>query len=443
MIKLKLHYITILMLLFNSFVPGQIDTIPTRFYGVAENESYTYISTNTGLYILERDSNNIFGEIHNVKDSLKLLYIHNNYLLSGDENRLKIFDIIEPTNPYLILDTLINYPIADFENFHHYFILRLHIDSYKYKFLLTDIIGDELLFVFDSDSANPSLSNFSSGSEFYYPYAFINFNSYPYDTLRTYRYDYTQNIFYRLSKNFIFYQYFISAGAYNNLLFTAYTYDNIYGEPVFEQDTYSIDTISNTFTHISWYNYFGKSPEDVNSFAVVTAWQPAWKYDFSEYKANSWPNPFTIRNILTDDNLYRTYQFGQGPESIEYSFRVTEDSIIYKLIDFNPTTISEYNTELNEFNLSLNYPNPFNPTTKINYLIPELSYVTLRIYDVLGNEIGMLVNEEKPSGSYEVEFSAKGGSASGGDAYDLPSGIYFYRIRAGNYIETKKMILIK
>jgi hypothetical protein len=85
------------------------------------------------------------------------------------------------------------------------------------------------------------------------------------------------------------------------------------------------------------------------------------------------------------------------------------------------------------FNLSQNYPNPFNPSTKIKYQIPELSFVTLKVYDVLGNEVAALVNEEKPVGSYELEFNAT----------SLPSGIYFYRLQAGSFVETKKMVLLK
>jgi len=69
--------------------------------------------------------------------------------------------------------------------------------------------------------------------------------------------------------------------------------------------------------------------------------------------------------------------------------------------------------------------------------------VQLKIYDILGNEIVTLINEEKPPGEYEVKFSAKGGSASGGDAYHLPSGIYFYRLQTGTLIKTKKMILLR
>jgi len=67
----------------------------------------------------------------------------------------------------------------------------------------------------------------------------------------------------------------------------------------------------------------------------------------------------------------------------------------------------------------------------------------LKVYDVLGSEVATLVNEEQPAGSYEIKFSAIGGSASGGDASALSSGIYFYRLQAGSFVETKKMILLR
>jgi len=93
------------------------------------------------------------------------------------------------------------------------------------------------------------------------------------------------------------------------------------------------------------------------------------------------------------------------------------------------------------FNLYQNFPNPFNPTTKIQFTIPSITLrhaqsdvpVTLKVYDVLGNEVTTLVDEEKVSGSYQVDFNGTG----------LTSGIYFYRIEAGNYTETKKMVLLR
>ena len=101
-----------------------------------------------------------------------------------------------------------------------------------------------------------------------------------------------------------------------------------------------------------------------------------------------------------------------------------------------------------KFSLSQNYPNPFNPSTKIEFTIPSagsslMRFVQLKVYDVLGNEVAEIVNEYKLVGTYEAEFSAKGGSAYEGDASNLPSGIYFYQLKAGSFIQTKKMILFK
>jgi len=91
-----------------------------------------------------------------------------------------------------------------------------------------------------------------------------------------------------------------------------------------------------------------------------------------------------------------------------------------------------------EFKLAQNYPNPFNPVTKIEFTIPEFpkganGLVTLKVYNILGNEVVTLVNEQKPAGSYEVEF----------DASSLPSGVYFYTLKTGSFSRTRKMILLK
>ena len=85
------------------------------------------------------------------------------------------------------------------------------------------------------------------------------------------------------------------------------------------------------------------------------------------------------------------------------------------------------------FKLEQNYPNPFNPTTNIQFSIPKQNFVTLKVYDVLGREVATLVNEEKSTGSYNVSF----------DASSLSSGVYIYKIQAGNFINSKKMVLLK
>ena len=86
-----------------------------------------------------------------------------------------------------------------------------------------------------------------------------------------------------------------------------------------------------------------------------------------------------------------------------------------------------------EFSLYQNYPNPFNPSTKITWQSPISSHQTLKIYDVLGNEITTLADEYKEAGRYEVDWNAG----------NIPSGIYFYQLKAEDFIQTRKIILIK
>jgi len=150
----------------------------------------------------------------------------------------------------------------------------------------------------------------------------------------------------------------------------------------------------------------------------------------------------------SDKIIWGTIGFREGKgttsEPQQYSYidilsEIVSPKIYYRLkqVDFNGnfeySDIVEIEIAPSVFSLSQNYPNPFNPTTKITYQIPELSFITLKVYDVVGNEIASLVNEEKPAGSYEVEFNAT----------RLPSGIYFYRLQAGSFVETKKMVLMK
>ena len=101
----------------------------------------------------------------------------------------------------------------------------------------------------------------------------------------------------------------------------------------------------------------------------------------------------------------------------------------------NVTGISEGEQMISSFTLSQNYPNPFNPSTTIKFSIPNLQFVTLKVYDILGRELATLVNEEKLPGNYEVKFNGNGNN--------LSSGVYFYRLQSGSYSDTKKFILMK
>ena len=91
------------------------------------------------------------------------------------------------------------------------------------------------------------------------------------------------------------------------------------------------------------------------------------------------------------------------------------------------------NVVVNDFTLEQNYPNPFNPSTQINYTLAERSNVTIKVYDVLGNEVATLVNTTQEAGAYDVNF----------DASQLSSGLYIYTLNAGNFTSSKKMMLLK
>jgi len=107
--------------------------------------------------------------------------------------------------------------------------------------------------------------------------------------------------------------------------------------------------------------------------------------------------------------------------------------IIRKKISINPRPKENTNSFPESFSISQSYPNPFNPTTTIDYALPEASHVTLQVYDILGREVETLVNEQKQTGYHSITWNAS----------NQTSGMYFYKIQAGNFTETKKMLLLK
>ncbi len=148
----------------------------------------------------------------------------------------------------------------------------------------------------------------------------------------------------------------------------------------------------------------------------------------------------TIRSdmsMLRDELITKGYELDwlELPEGHSWGlWRATIDRILEYFFPSSATRIEDRDTNPDEsFILNQNYPNPFNPSTIIKYQILELSFVTLKVYDALSNEILTLVNEERQAGNYEVKFNATG----------LPSGIYFYRLQVGVFTESKKMVLMK
>ena len=162
-------------------------------------------------------------------------------------------------------------------------------------------------------------------------------------------------------------------------------------------------------------DYFGYAAGDTVYLSVCIwdldqASDDAWNEETSDYAPNWWGTQWA-------DPTFEKYHMYRGV-------------ILSDATDIENVTGNELVTE---YKLSQNYPNPFNPTTVINYSLPNTSEVSLKVYDILGNEIAVLVNNSQTAGSYNVSF----------DASNIPSGVYFYTLSTGSYTQTRKMLLIK
>lgn len=156
---------------------------------------------------------------------------------------------------------------------------------------------------------------------------------------------------------------------------------------------------------------------------------------------------FEVERSVNDNSNFVKVGFVEGngttTESNNYLFTdktAKSGKYIYRLkqVDFDGKAQYSVSVEINvtlpnEFSLNQNYPNPFNPSTVISYQLPTTAKVTLKVYDILGNEVRTLVNQIQEEGQYQVSF----------DASELTTGIYFYSINAGNFTQTKKMILLR
>jgi len=207
------------------------------------------------------------------------------------------------------------------------------------------------------------------------------------------------------------------------------------------------DRNNNRLLVCSWYNSSPIQAVDLNDSTVSTivvtttgncdglALDGNGNYYFSTWLNNSvyyYDSTFTNPPILFSSGH-------NGPSNICFN---NKDNIIavpnfnsnsVDFIPIVPSSVEEKNTSPLKFNLDQNYPNPFNPSTIISWQSPVSGWQSLKVYNLLGNEVSVLINEYCPAGEYEIEFNAG----------NLPSGVYFYQLKAGKYQETKKLILLR
>ena len=149
-----------------------------------------------------------------------------------------------------------------------------------------------------------------------------------------------------------------------------------------------------------------------------------WAQRIFDPSVQSIAEAFTLDNLVPSTGLYwylKTVTNLWADPSLKLKYDITVD-------------VENFNEEIpTDFTLHQNYPNPFNPATKIKYSVPQSSNVVIKVFDILGNEIETLLDAEKQTGTYNLTWYAE----------NLPSGVYFYRLQAGSFVETKKMVLMK
>jgi hypothetical protein len=206
----------------------------------------------------------------------------------------------------------------------------------------------------------------------------------------------------------------------------------------YDEELKIISNVAKRWDGNNWLDFARGSYEyDINSNRILEYFEIA--------NNNNWENWFRIFYEYDDKNNL-IHLFGEewvdgqwisedeplritNPDGIIIGFLAKEIFLYYS----PPTSVESENSIVNGFNLLQNYPNPFNPSTTIRYEIPERSFVTLKVFDILSNEISVLVDEMKEAGKYEINFNASG----------LASGIYIYRLNANEFVYAKKMILLK
>jgi hypothetical protein len=239
---------------------------------------------------------------------------------------------------------------------------------------------------------------------------------------------------------------------YNNCTNDVYAQNNdwrVYDSTTIENHVYhKVDNAVHGF--IKFMPFSNVIPVELTSFTasmidgnILLNWTTATELNNSGFEIHKGSHTSTSLSVTDWETISFVTGNGTSTENQNYSFihqNPSEGKSYYRLkqIDYDGkytySNIAEVDFVLPiQFSLEQNYPNPFNPVTSIKYAIRSKQFVQLKIFDVIGNEVATLVNDEKPAGNYEIAF----------DASNLSSGVYFYKIASGNFIETKKMVLLK
>ncbi len=212
------------------------------------------------------------------------------------------------------------------------------------------------------------------------------------------------------------------------------------------QRVYSLTVASNNYIFAGTKEYYDgmyKSTDDGSTWQKITSLPQNIEYSSNGISTSDGKIYIGVLGVgvyCSSDFGETWFLYNQGfqnlfgfslAEGIDGTIYATSGAGVYK--STGTTSVDDENLMPNSFNLKQNFPNPFNPSTSIQYTVGNKQFVSLKVYDVLGNEVATLVNEEQQAGVHSINFNSA----------HLSSGVYFYRLETGKFSETKSMILIK
>jgi len=401
-----------------------------EYYTATGKDTLTYVATNIGLLILKRGPNEelIYHSLINDSNKVYTRALDNdNYLILSTSNTVDIYSL---SNKYLpnYIGSLENVPdiisIRPFGN--HFAVLRGGSPGF-YDHYILGVENDSLKLLSSINAYAISYTGRTAFSpEVVYPYFFSKAND---SQIVMSKYEESSKEFGLIDtiSNITNGYSFVQMYGAKNLLFIRERNGSF---PNYSVYTKKFKLVNDTLIFLSRNSYntplgFTDEIECTDTLIRLNG-----SYTYLNGQTLIEPNGY----LDNHPNLsgIRIYNTSSLYDKMYYSTKILGATIQSAQFIYTPSSIDDISM-VNNYSLSQCYPNPFNPATTINYIIPELSKVVIMVYDVLGKEIATLVNEEKPAGSYEVEF----------DATELSSSIYFYRLQAGSFVETKKMVLMK
>ena len=430
----RIKFFFYLLILF-SVASSQL--LPQSYYrSVADVDSFSYVTMDDKILILKRDAANELIFIDSISfdathraDNFNSAIIIDDYLLVGSKDSVVLFSISERENP------------EELNRIYISSIIRLNRFG---NYCLVHSISNSTLFSIENDSLKFLITHPRTINNFPYVYRNTMSLSYPY----------LINIYTNFGENYMILEKYSTEGNYFYVADSIKPPQGYILDGVISQSTNIFTVESNWIgsnNYQDWFRYI--IVEDsitlrnrlCNWFTspvtgTVEGYQVNDQYGVGLFAAQGFKifNPGNPCNGLTPSisaNPSNYFTIGNSVYRIgNQGFYYLYQGATFHAFQFPPVSVENENNQIpNKLYLEQNYPNPFNPNTIISWQSPVGSWQTLKVYDVLGRVVATLIEEYREAGYHEVEFNSAG----------LASGVYYYQLKAGNFVESKKLVLLK